>query len=103
MSYLMSPWLALLYALSESDQGPMDSPSPMISRVTPWRISPCDFPSSISVSLAQLSMLMKPGATARPVTSSSTLPRAFERSPIAATVSPLIATSAVTGAAPVPS
>ena len=81
----------------------MDSPSPMISSVTPWRMSPWDLPSSISDSLAQLSMLMKPGATARPVTSSSTWPRALDKSPIAATVSPLIATSAVTGAAPVPS
>ena len=35
----------------------------------PWRISPCDRPSAISESVDQDSMLMKPGATARPVAS----------------------------------
>lgn len=44
----------------------MDQPSPMTSSVTPWRMSLCDRPSSISDSLDQLIMLMKPGATAWP-------------------------------------
>ena len=45
------------------------APSPKICVVTPWRISPCDRPSTSSDSVDHDSMLMKPGATARPVAS----------------------------------
>ena len=41
----------------------------MISVVTPWRISLCERPSSISDSVDHESMLMKPGATASPFAS----------------------------------
>ena len=39
----------------------MDQPSPKICVVTPWRISPCELPSTSSDSVDQDSMLMKPG------------------------------------------
>jgi hypothetical protein len=32
--------------------GPIDHPSPITSRVTPWRMSLCECPSSISDSVA---------------------------------------------------
>ena len=60
---------------SASLSGPIE-PSPKTSSVTPWRITPCDRPSSISDVSEWLSMLMKPGATARPVASTSWRPRA---------------------------
>ncbi|MFN8005872.1 MAG: hypothetical protein U0V70_02345 [Terriglobia bacterium] len=44
----------------------MNSPSPITSSVTPCLMSLCERPSTIRESLAQLSMLMKPGATASP-------------------------------------
>ena len=72
MSYRMSPWRSTISSFIASLSGPIDSPSPKTSSVTPWRMSLCDRPSSISDSLAQHIMLMKPGATARPVTSIST-------------------------------
>ena len=62
----MSPCCSTISFFIASLSGPIDSPSPMTSSVTPWRMSLCERPSSISDSLAQLSMLMKPGATARP-------------------------------------
>ncbi len=55
--------LAFISSLS----GPIDVPSPITSSVTPCRISLCDRPSAISDSTDQLSMLMKPGATANPL------------------------------------
>ena len=61
----------------------------MICVVTPWRISPCERPSAISDSVDQQSMLMKPGATARPAASiDGAAASAFERSPTAAMRSP---------------
>jgi hypothetical protein len=81
--------------------GPMDWPSPMTSSVTPWRMSLCDRPSSISDSVAQLSMLMKPGATARPL-ASMVFAAAPVSSPIAAMRSPLMPISAWKGAPPSP-
>ena len=60
---------------TRSFTGPGEAPSPKISRVTPWRMSPWERPSCSSETLAQLSMLMKPGATARPRASISVLPR----------------------------
>jgi hypothetical protein len=75
--------------------GPIDQPSPITSRVTPWRMSLCARPSRISGSAAQLSMLMKPGATASPRASISVLPRPDICGAIAAIRSPLMATSPV--------
>ncbi len=83
--------------------GPIDTPSPKTSSVTPWRMSLCERPSASSESVAQLSMLMKPGATASPWASISFLAVMFPRSPIAAMRSPRIATSPVVGLPPVPS
>ena len=83
--------------------GPIDVPSPKISSVTPWRISPSERPSAISDSFAHDSMLMKPGATARPSALTSIKAEADPRSPIAVTRSPRMPTSARTPGAPVPS
>ena len=79
-------------------RGPIDQPSPNTSRVTPWRISLCERPSCKSDTVAQESMLIKPGATARPRTSSFAQARAVPRSPTAAIRSPRSATSAIWGA-----
>ena len=49
--------------------GPIELPSPITSSVTPWRMSLSAAPSSIRLSVDQLSMLMKPGVTVRPVAS----------------------------------
>ena len=67
MSYLMSPCSSTIRFFISSVSGPIELPSPKISSVTPWRMSPCERPSAISDSIAQDSMLMKPGTTARPV------------------------------------
>ena len=83
--------------------GPIDVPSPNTSSVTPWRIPLWERPSTSSASFAQLSMLMKPGATARPAASTSSAARAPGRSPTATIESPRMATSATTGSAPDPS
>ena len=66
MSNLMSPWRSIISFFIASLSGPIDQPSPNTSSVTPWRMSLCERPSASSDSVAQLSMLMKPGATARP-------------------------------------
>ena len=65
----MSFWSRSIFSRTRSFTGPIDSPSPMISVVTPWRISLCEWPSAISDSVDHESMLMKPGATARPCAS----------------------------------
>ncbi len=49
-------------------------PSPKTSSVTPWRSSLWERPSWMSDSSEWLSMLTKPGATARPVASISSRP-----------------------------
>ncbi len=103
MRYLMSPWRPASLAFIAAFHGPMDSPSPITSSVTPWRISLCPRPSAIKVSPAQLSMLMNPGATASPAASTSVLPRAFAAGPTATILSPLISTSPTTGSPPDPS
>ena len=51
--------------------GPIELPSPKICVVTPWRSSPCERPSTSSDSVDHESMLMNPGATARPVASTT--------------------------------
>ena len=81
----------------------MLSPSPNTSSVTPWRISPCEFPSSNNVTGDQLSMLMNPGETAMPLASISFFAFSFDRSPINAMVSLLIPISALNCSPPFPS
>ena len=66
----------------------MDQPSPMICVVTPWRISPCDWPSTSSDSVDQDSMLMKPGATARPRASTTVSAFSADASPTRSIRSP---------------
>ena len=83
--------------------GPIELPSPKTSSVTPWRMSPSERPSTMSDSVAQLSMLMKPGDTAMPEASSTCAACAPERSPTAAMRSPRMATSPTTGGEPEPS
>ena len=65
-------------------KGPIESPSPITSNVTPCRMSLCDRGSCIKDSVAQLNMLMKPGATARPLASMSISAVELLRSPMAA-------------------
>ena len=83
--------------------GPIDQPSPKTSSVTPCRTSLSARGSSMIDSVAQDSELMKPGATTRPVASSSVRPRAPPRSPTATMRSAATATSARRAGAPVPS
>ena len=83
--------------------GPIELPSPKTSSVTPWRMSPRERPSTIRDSVAQLSMLTKPGDTAIPAASSTCAASAPERSPRAATRSPRMPMSATTGGEPEPS
>src|SRR6187549_780271 len=99
----MSPCCARMRAFISAVRGPIESPSPKISVVTPWRMSPWERPSAMSDSVAHESMLMKPGATARP--RASTVARAFARarSPTAAMRSLRMPTSARRPGAPVPS
>ena len=78
ISYLMSPWSRRIRSLMRSLSGPIENPSPMIWVVTPWRISLCERPSSMSDSVDQESMLMKPGATAIPLASTIILGGRFE-------------------------
>ena len=101
--YLMSPCASATFFFITAFSGPGDSPSPKISSVTPCRMSLCERPSAINDSVAQLSMLMNPGATARPVASISARPRALSNLPMAVMLSPSIARSATTGALPLPS
>ena len=81
----------------------MELPSPMTSRVTPWRRSLWARPSTRSDSVAQLSMLTKPGETASPRASISVFPLALASEPMAAMRSPSTATSPTTGLPPEPS
>src|SRR5712692_5480303 len=102
MSYLMSPCCSSRSFFMRSFSGPSDHPSPNTSSVTPCRMSDCERPSAKSVSVAHDSMLMKPGATARPVASSSRAPRSVIV-PMAAMRSASMATSPRTEGPPVPS
>ena len=104
MSNLMSPICSTHRAASSpSFSGPIDQPSPKICVVTPWRISPCERPSTISDSVDHDSMLMKPGATASPAASTTVVAAAPARSPTLAMRSPRMPTSARRPGAPVPS
>ena len=66
ISYLMSPCWLSAHSFNESAMGPMEFPSPMTSRVTPWRMSLMARPSSMMVSVAQLMRFTNPGETAIP-------------------------------------
>jgi hypothetical protein len=84
--------------------GPIDQPSPKISSVTPCLVSLTPRPSAISDSFDQLSMLMKPGATALPAASSTW--RASAGAPAGSTAAirePLTPRSTRRGGAPLPS
>ena len=83
--------------------GPYDQPSPKISVVTPWRMSPCERASTSSDSVAHDSMLMKPGATASPLASITSRALAAASSPTAAMRSPRRHRSAWYAGPPVPS
>ena len=98
-SFMRSYEATFIAALS----GPIDEPSPITSSVTPSRISLCERPSCSNEVCDWLSMLMKPGATARPVALISLAAWAAPRVPTAATRSPLIATSPTNGLPPLPS
>ncbi|MNC88464.1 hypothetical protein D3C83_42800 [compost metagenome] len=87
-SYLTSPWNCRSSAFIVSLSGPIDVPSPITSSVTPWRMSLCERPSSISDSFDQHIILIKPGAMASPAASITVGAEALLRSPIAAIVSP---------------
>jgi hypothetical protein len=100
---LMSPCCSVSFLFMASVRGPIEVPSPMISSATPRRMSLCDRPSSISARLAQLSMLMNPGATAIPCASSSTRPCSLGNGPIAAMLCPVTARSPANGGLPLPS
>ena len=69
IGYLMSPSRSRASRFISGVSGPIDQPSPITSSVTPCRMSLWPRGSSSSDSLAQLSMLMKPGATAKPLAS----------------------------------
>src|SRR5262245_6857982 len=94
---------AFIRFLIASVTGPQEWLSPMMSVVTPWRISLCPRPSASSESTDQLSMLMKPGATASPRASTATFAVSRDRSPTAAIVSPRRPMSARLQGAPEPS
>ena len=81
----------------------MDQPSPKISIVTPCFVSDMPRPSTSSDSVAHDSMLMNPGATAMPLASSVARDCASDRSPTAATRSPIRPTSARRPSPPLPS
>jgi len=102
MSYLMSPCCSSCSRRMVSLSGPSDHPSPKTSSVTPWRMSLCERPSAMSDVVAQLSMLMNPGATARPAASISARPRS-RTAPMVVMRSLSIATSAANGVPPDPS
>ncbi len=102
MSYWMSPCSFFTWTFNASLSGPIDHPSPKTSRVTPCLTSAIPRPSTRRDVVAQLSMLMKPGATALPRASISCRPRP-RTSPIRAMRSLRMARSATTGAPPLPS
>ena len=103
ISYFMSPCCLMFSFFISSFKGPLEPPSPKTSRVTPWRISLWELPSSINEVVAQLSILIKPGETAIPSASISTPPVAVSKLPMAAILSPVMPTSPLYGAFPVPS
>jgi hypothetical protein len=98
MSLCRSISSAFICALS----GPIE-PSPKTSSVTPCFSSPSDRPSAISDRSEWLSMLMKPGATTKPVASTTVGAFAFDSCPTAAIRSPWMATSLITPGDPLPS
>src|SRR5260221_13955574 len=100
--YLMSACCSTSSCFMAGESGPIDSPSPKISVVTPCFVSESPRPAAMSDSWAWRMMLMKPGATARPCTSSSCRPRPCT-SPSAAIRSPRIARSLGTAGLPLPS
>ena len=77
--------------------------SPNTASVTPWRMPLCERPSAISAVSEWFNISMNPGATARPVASTSCRPRVPPSSPRAAMRSPRIATSSTTPGDPLPS
>jgi hypothetical protein len=99
----MSDWRLTISAFMAGVSGPMDSPSPMTSSVTPCRMSLCERPSWSKLSFAHDNTLMNPGATASPRASITVAARAIGSSPTSATRSPTMATSARRPGAPVPS
>jgi hypothetical protein len=99
--HLMSAKSCSIRFFNSSLSGPIDSPSPMISVVTPWRISLCDRPSWINDTTDQESMLMKPGATTSPLASITVFAFAFLKSPSPAIRSPQIARSTCCPSLPV--
>ena len=103
MSYLMSSCSPVSRFFMASFRGPIDEPSPKTSVVTPCRISLWERPSAMRDSVDQDSMLMKPGATARPRASITVRARAFPSGPTAVILSPTMPTSALRGAPPSPS
>jgi hypothetical protein len=102
-SNLMSPCCSTCSFFIASLSGPMDHPSPITSSVTPCRMSLWARPSAISVSVAQLSMLTNPGATAMPRASTSVFALALPRFSTLMMRSPWTATSPVNGLPPPPS
>ena len=64
---------------SPRSAAPSSCPRRRSACVTPWRMSPCERPSTSSDSVAHDSMLMNPGATARPVASTTVAARAAGR------------------------
>ena len=103
ISYFMSPCASFSSFLIVSLSGPIDQPSPIISSVTPCRMSLWEFPSSIREAVAQLSILMNPGDTASPVASiiwPAVLPSRFRT---ASTLLPMIPISVITPSLPDPS
>ena len=86
-----------------SFKGPMEFPSPITSSVTPCFISLIALPSASKETVAQESILTKPGLIARPLASNSFLPLFIFKSPIKAIVSLLMPISPLTGVLPVPS
>jgi hypothetical protein len=102
-SYRRSPWPSFILRFISGVSGPIEEPSPMIWVVTPCRTSPCDRPSTSRESVDHDNMLMKPGATARPLASTRRPAVAAARSPTAAIRSPRRPTSVTRAGAPVPS
>src|SRR5438105_10622357 len=101
-SYLMSACDSTSSFFIAGVSGPIDSPSPKISVVTPCLRSDIPRPSAMSDSCAWLMTLMKPGAAARPCASISVRPRP-RTAPTAAMRSPRMAMSPRLASAPVPS
>ena len=100
---LRSPWFVRIADFMSSLSGPIDVPSPKISSVTPCLMSLIARRSTSNVRVAQLSMLMNPGATAMPFASMTCAAVPLTSRPTATMLSPWIATSPTNGRPPVPS